>query len=807
MEVIDRREARVWSPDVKEQTHRRASKSHSVFPHVCKMVYTVDRVIWFIIIGAVLVVLYLMFRRSGGEEDSSRVGLPHETDTVGVTISVEYSGPSRRQLSGPSRHPDDVWVPPGQSTVVHGVEIPDGMLYVGDQLAAAGGYRSIEPALVDPALAADLANPDTQGEGLDYWPSYSDIAPESRAAYLEWLSGGRRHPSTPAGYVFLFFYGLERRLLVDAKNSEAARADAPRIVAEVERLLAIYGDNESFRGYATNLLAAARVLFESERLYASPPPRTRLGYDLPIDLSVALGQLIVDEHAITGPWAFAWFINHPLTRLRTPAKRCANEFEALFLRRFDGKFAQGMKLKPNKRRLKWDYRPASAGLRGQCSVDLDELPDVRAISRPTKAFQEIADACMQELDAYSRFLGKHPDGAGSIEAFGLLPAELAAAADNDEVKALVTWAEERLGAESSVLLGGAEVMAHWEHAKPDKMSKKEAVAFAHVLAKLNIGIEPDVRFVGPPLSAEGHAVLYRLAGRQDDAPSQEYRASTALLHLAAIVAAADGVVTAEEEKHLESHLEQAMHMNDSEATRLRAHLRWLLAEQPGMAGLKKRLEGIQHGMRVRTAQFALTVAGADGRIRPEEVKVLRGLYKTLGLDPETVYSDIHSLSVVPATEPVTVRAARLQTPGYPIPEPPGDAGKTGPEAASAEFVLDMERVREKLQDTAEVASLLSEIFVQDDPAETALDTSDAGGVSMIGIAGMDAAHSQLLRALVGKSELSRAEFEALAEQMQLLPDGASDVLNEAALEACDAPLLEGSDPIEVDTEILEEMLG
>ena len=81
------------------------------------------------------------------------------------------------------------------------------------------------------------------------------IAPACRAAYLQWLANGRHAQNAYIGYVFLYFYGLERRLLIDAQRSAAARAEREMLVAEIRRLLGIYGTNGSFRGYAEGLLA------------------------------------------------------------------------------------------------------------------------------------------------------------------------------------------------------------------------------------------------------------------------------------------------------------------------------------------------------------------------------------------------------------------------------------------------------------------------------------------------------------------------------------------------------------------------
>lgn len=106
------------------------------------------------------------------------------------------------------------WVPAGRDVKVAGLAIRGGMLYLGRSMADAAG-NGVEPALIDPTLPVDGARPDWTGETMDYWPSYSDISPRGRAAYLAWLAGGRSNPRAYIGYVFVYFYGLERRLLTE----------------------------------------------------------------------------------------------------------------------------------------------------------------------------------------------------------------------------------------------------------------------------------------------------------------------------------------------------------------------------------------------------------------------------------------------------------------------------------------------------------------------------------------------------------------------------------------------------------------
>src|SRR6185436_1489393 len=272
-------------------------------------------------------------------------------------------------------------------------------------------------------------------------------------------------------------------------------------------------------------------------------------------------------------------------------------------------------------------------------------------------------------------------------------------------------------------------------------------------------------------------------------------AAAVLLHLAATVSAADGEVTEREERHLLSHLESVLHLGAAERARLEAHLRWLLADPPGLTGLKKRIEPLEGTQRHAIGQFLITVAGADGHVGPEELKLLTRIYGLLGLEPQSVYSDVHTLA---AAEPVTVRPAAPVPGGFAIPAPPPAPG----------LALDPDKIRKKLAETEQVSSLLEGIFAADDEAARPTAAPPPAGPSTgESIAGLDAAHSALLRQLAARTAWERLEVEHLTAALDLLPNGALEILNEAAFARCDAPLLEGDERIEIDPEILEELLA
>ena len=91
----------------------------------------------------------------------------------------------------------------------------------------------------------------TPAPKLDYYPSYATMTPNARATYLNWL----RNIDTEIeiGYVFIFYYGLERRLL-------AGSVDEFNRAFEMIRRLRAHHVNNSFDAYSSTALVAACLI-------------------------------------------------------------------------------------------------------------------------------------------------------------------------------------------------------------------------------------------------------------------------------------------------------------------------------------------------------------------------------------------------------------------------------------------------------------------------------------------------------------------------------------------------------------------
>lgn len=689
---------------------------------------------------------------------------------------------------------EQCWVPPGQERTIAGYAIPGGMIYVGSGLPSITGVR-VEPALIDPSLPVKKSNADRGGASMTYWPSYGSIAPECRAAYLEWLSTGRRDPSAYIGYVFLYFYGLERRALADARQFAHAKADLPAITAEVQQLLRTYGSNGSFRRYGTQFLDVLTML--SERSEAVEPPTERFGNELPIALRVGIGQLVASGKPIPADWALSWFVTHPEVAARTPIplRRCPQEFGELFRNRYATRYGDGMTLKPNRSKVRMAITPASASFGGKVDVSAD-LPDIGALTTPFAKLREIGESCAADLDAFSRWVGRNADAPRTIAAVALLPPELATTHDSSEARGLWDWVRKTVGSRELAAIDTDDLLLHCASFGHGKLAKSEAVLLAQLLEKGSYGVEPDVRFGGAPLAPGGTAVLFKLPAGASAIASPQYAAATVLLHLAVAISAADGSISPSEEQHLQEHMQRALALSDAERLRLSAHLAWLMKAPPVLTGVKKRLEPLDQRQRSVIGDFIIGVAGADGQISPDEIRTLGKVYPMLGLDADDVYSHVHAMAagaatVVEGNEPVRVIAAQPSA-GFAIPS----------RSAPAQAVhLDMAAVNAKLAESAKISAILDDIFTEEEPPTVLPPNTPQSPTSRV-----PSAHGALLARLVERTQWSRAEFEALAADCRILPDGAIDTINEAAFDHTGGPVLEGEDPIQIDVVAAKELM-
>jgi hypothetical protein len=174
-------------------------------------------------------------------------------------------------------------------------------------------------------------------------------------------------------------------------------------------------------------------------------------------------------------------------------------------------------------------------------------------------------------------------------------------------------------------------------------------------------------------------------------------------------------------------------------------------------------------------------------VTPDEITMLTKLYRLLGLEEADVYSQVHAFEAGDVG-PVTVRRAAGVRDRWSIPPQPIE---------SREVELDQARIAARREETAAVSALLSDIFVEDDD-EAVPAPSDRPPSPIGSIAGLDMAHANFVGLLRPQPSWDRADLETLAEAHGLpMLDAAIDRINDAVIEACGEPLIEGDDPLEI----------
>lgn len=319
------------------------------------------------------------------------------------------------------------WIPAGKSVSIHGIEVSSGMIYLGSSsIMANPAERSSTPAIINLLAPVNTAYPDHYGNKIGYWPSYSTITPEARAGYLYWLSGPKDNPDDSISWVFLYFYGLERRVVVDGNSiyasvREEAKEDFLSIRDELIRLRHVYGKQGSFNRYSEDLIHLINLMGNFPYTESLIPTSKHKGH-YPWEIRVQLGQLARDREPLPTELALTYARSHPNLTLPKPAVRCPAEFDALFSIKYREKYGFGMPLPVLKRRLVFKYVP-SVTASNIVSID-STLPDVALSQKLEGALHQLVQECAAALSKYSRFLASNPDDIGSLKALSLLPQEL-----------------------------------------------------------------------------------------------------------------------------------------------------------------------------------------------------------------------------------------------------------------------------------------------------------------------------------------------------------------------------------------------
>lgn len=696
-----------------------------------------------------------------------------------ATFSISYGHEEEKSKNKKSGK----WIKSGESITIKGLTFTNGNFYFGGKLSSLDGCGT-EASLVDDSLKIE-AKPSSYEDGsLGYWPKFISLTPRGRGAFLSWLSGNRSDPETPLGYVFIYFYGIERRITVDSIKQAVDDTEFKSLFDEILRLKSIYGSSRSFSNYATRLLEIMCLL--RPHAVSHPELEKRPQRDSLL-FKHRLATMVNEKKPVSSELALAWIRFHPDYNLKKPARRCGYEFSQMFTRLYSKKYGEGIIVEPNKTRLKIEYYPASSSLRG-ISLPQQDLPDPSGLKGPVNKLIAIADECTTELDAYSRYLAKPDTSRTDIEAVLLLPDELSDVAATLGLGKFKKWADEAISTKNG-LVSVEEFWAYTKSPLPTRINKKESELIRNLAQKAGYGVAPDTRFHHAKTSIDGKLVLFPEGHDKYFEPSKAFSEMGMALRLGAMVATIDSHVDQAEFHLLTQLIDHDINLSPIEKRSLHAYLVWRLNTPSNITGLKAKVELLGKTEKAAVSRILVGVAMADGRIDPEEIKQLEKLYTLLGLDKALVTGDIHGISASKTgVRPISPQSETI------LP-------------ASSSFQLDESILAIHESETKDVQSMLGAIFVEDESVNE-FDESTTDYTAVEEENGIDQLHYALFESLIRKDKWTREEVEALCRDSGLMVSGALETINDWSFEKVDAAVIEeDDDAIYVDQEIVGEIEG
>lgn len=726
-------------------------------------------------------------RRNGS---ASRSSLPLTESIYGKLADEKAPHQASSARSTLARTQSLTWINPNQPYRIGNYDLKCGLFYICN-----GRTRDNEPSAINTKLR--LATPDYyHGDELPYFPSYENLSPTQRGSYLDWLSKGRKDEHLELrefGYIFIFIYGLERRVLIDGDYNQA-------IGEEIARLMTVYaphGKSKSLPNYCSQLLHhwAWR---KGDTVYSELWPwilnleHSILGED---ELKLVLHNLASSGKNAPAIVAKEIASKESNAKRSTIARRAYKEFNSLFEARFKEEFPSGLPLSLGKRTVLARYLPASAELRYETGQNESRFASrvKYVLIKPNhkRTLVSIWNSCCSDLSGYAR--AKDRSGGCKIDLQTLIatPRELWADKAKAWSKSLNDLVKSGSRDEESVFLRVSDVCEFYKIPKREKYTSGQSKQIAQGFEALGWAMEPDPRIHGISLSDNKEIVIFKLNSTEQC--HREYLGWCALIQLSITVAFADGSFVESEQETVASLIDNCG-LPDSEVTRLLAWSRLLggdLSNAP--ATTRKVAKAVPREESQAVGQMLCHLAQADGTVTKGEEKELIKIFRNLELSDDIIARFKNELE---GFDEVKVLSGQAPTPGEPIPQP------------KEALLLNRQRIEELTIETKAVIGILADAMadaeseiVQEDSKPTSTqeytDTTDSQ------YEGLDTKLIPLLNKIIEKETWNRSDLESAARELHIVPGAAIDSINEWADDELGDFLLDGDDPICVNLDIIQ----
>ena len=684
-----------------------------------------------------------------------------------VEVTAQYTEPpSPKGFKIPPKPIGTVqYVGIDEAVDVHGYQLK-GPLWVGPLSSREADY---EPSVIDRKQPIDKSG---LAEPLGYCSNYSLINNSQRNRYLEWLAGDRSEIDD-LGYVFLYFYGMERYVLRCESDDRALKEiRLNEIKNEIGRLRRLFFSNKSFDSYSNQLLDVLYILHWPDRI---DERKAAFPTNRPLAAHYVISKLANTDGGdkLDPDWALHWLLGFGgVSRTKTvrdqyPVLRLL--FKAHYLKATDG----GIKVPTCKTKLCITYKAASGGLE---DLSVIQTPDTWcnpiALKRPLTKLAEINKDVMPSLRALAKAIATK-DLTSILSAWPQgVPIEAV-----PKLKQIVERVEVLSKASSS---NPIELVARQVGMSiGDKAGIGQLKTLSASLESCGFVLIPDPLVTPTVIKAGENVVTYQGTRIKELSPEGQKVALT--IQLGALLALADGAIHKTELEALSKLVKS--HPNSAERLYLEHYCAWRSSLRPGTAGIKKHIDQLSSHQKGDIAQFLIDLALADGELPTDEIKQLEKVFKQLGLGEEKVTEMLHRSSAIEAA-----------------PKRRDDLGMS-----STGLALDANLIKAHEESTREVQKVLGSIF--SDEAESdqndQLHLTENSESDSWHRGRLDEKHDALASWLLSEDAWKMDDIKSKCSALGILVDGAIDTINNASFELYGDSLLDVGDPVEVYKDILQ----
>ncbi len=606
---------------------------------------------------------------------------------------------------------------------------------------------------------------------IGYWPSYSKLSPNQRGMFLKWLSQGKNNPAIDIGYVFIYFYGLEYRVLQE-------NTDLELIGYEIIRLRKYYASNRSFLGYSDRLLAyiisnlndkhIARKIFK-----VVEPGLDKYSniYRSGIHLKIKGSNFIDADELIS---LIPTFENVDRSSIPQKVGGYFNKYFKLIAEEEIKEAIAQVKLKEYKERY-WSASQFTD--RDIYYKGLRIIADRNIQNKLSNKWKQ----AIEDFRPYSRKLNIYE----FKEIFHLLPDKLKKTIEHP-LKKQLTEIEEKLVGKAVTI---SEIVKHLGMEVSEKLKNKECKEIVDTLLCANIIIEPNAVYLKKNYKKNDFVLLSKTENASM-LKTSNYKQAALLVDLGVDLAYADDDYSDEEAQQIYLAVSSIFLYTTLEFEHLKLRVELYKTQKPNISGILKKIsENLETKNLETLSSYLVGVALSDGHFTNEENKKIKRFLSKLGVKESYIEKIYKHFGINETFKNVELKESQNNI----------QKGSIIPK--KNEVILDQKKLNQIKLDTEKVKLILSEIIAEEENDNISI-VREVEEIENE----LDNKYWPFLKIIIQKNKWDKKSLRDKATEHRYMIYDAISKINEWAEEKHgDYLVFENDDNFEVNTLILENI--